>query len=68
MAKENLEIRAAAKSGGVKLWEVAEVYGVSEGVFSRKMRHEFPEREKKKVLDIIRDLAAKKEQEKRMLA
>ena len=31
---KNLEVRTAAKSAGVKLWEIAEVLGITDGNFS----------------------------------
>lgn len=56
----NAEIRTAAKDKGVRLWEVAERYGLSEGNFSRKMRRELNSGEKAKLLSIIDDLAAER--------
>ena len=50
---KNENIRQAAKSAGVKLWQVAEAVGVNDGNFSRKLRHELPEDEKQKILEII---------------
>lgn len=49
----NNEIRQSAKAAGVKLWQIAEVVGVNDGNFSRKLRHELPEDEKQKILEII---------------
>lgn len=57
----NKEIRAAAKNAGVRLWEVAAAYGLSDGNFSRKLRRELPEGEKEKVLAIIDRLAQEKQ-------
>lgn len=57
----NQEIRAAAKNAGVRLWEVAAAYGLSDGNFSRKLRRELPEGEKEKVLAIIDRLAQEKQ-------
>lgn len=57
----NTEIRAAAKNAGVRLWEVAAAYGLSDGNFSRKLRRELPEGEKEKVLAIIDRLAQEKQ-------
>lgn len=56
----NAEIRTAAKDKDVRLWEVAERYGLSEGNFSRKMRRELNSGEKAKLLSIIDDLAAER--------
>lgn len=55
----NMEIRAAAKRAGVRLWQVAECVGVNDGNFSRRLRRELPPEERDKILDIIMDLAAK---------
>ena len=53
---ENQRIRDAAKAAGVKLWQLAEAYGLSDGNFSRKLRHELPEEEQKRILKIIEEL------------
>ena len=50
---KNNDSRQAAKTAGVKLWQGAEVVGVNDGNFSRKLRHELPEDEKQKILEII---------------
>lgn len=57
---KNQEVRDAARSAGVRLWEVAEVFGVNDGNFSRKLRRELPPAEKARVLDIINQLAREK--------
>lgn len=57
----NKEIRDRAKNAGVRLWEVAAAYGLSDGNFSRKLRRELPEGEKAKVLAIIDRLAQEKQ-------
>lgn len=58
MAKvTNVEIRQAAKAAKVKLWQIAEVVGVNDGNFSRKLRHELPDDEKQRVLEIIDQLS-----------
>lgn len=57
----NKEIRDSAKNAGVRLWEVAAAYGISDGNFSRKLRRELPEGEKAKVLAIIDRLAQEKQ-------
>ena len=58
----NMEIREAAKSAGVRLWEVAAAYGVSDGNFSRKLRQELPLAEQEKILTIIDRLAQEKKE------
>lgn len=58
----NKEIRVAAKNAGIRLWEVAEAYGINDNNFSRKLRKELPQEEKNKILAII-DKLAKERQE-----
>lgn len=58
----NKEIRTAAKSAGVRLWQVAVAYGISDGNFSRKLRKELPQDEKEKILAIIDRLAQEKQE------
>lgn len=58
----NKEIRVAAKNAGIRLWEVAEAYGISDNNFSRKLRKELPQEKKDKILAII-DKLAKERQE-----
>lgn len=59
---KNIEIRNSAKEHNVKLWEIADEYGMTDSGFSRKLRYELPEKEKEKILQIIKDLAAEKEE------
>lgn len=56
----NKEIRDAARDAGVRLWQIAERIGMNDGNFSRKLRRELPDQEKKDVLEIIKTLAAEK--------
>lgn len=60
---KNVEIRNYAKKNDVKLWEIADVYGVSDITFSKKLRYELPEKEKENIIQIIDDLAKAKEDE-----
>ena len=53
----NQVIREAAKASGIKLWQVAEAYGLNDGNFSRKLRHELPGAEQQKIIGIIERLA-----------
>lgn len=53
----NMKIREAAKTAGVHLWQVAMAYGINDSNFSRKLRTELPEKEQKKILNIIDTLA-----------
>lgn len=53
----NEVIRVTAKNRGVKLWEIAEVIGITDSNFSRKLRRELPENEKSRIMDIIGEIA-----------
>ena len=53
----NKTIRDTAKAHGVKLWQIAEAYGMNDGNFSRKLRKELPEAEQQKIIGIIHRLA-----------
>lgn len=59
----NSAIREQAKSNGVRFWEIAEVMGVSEATVTRMLRRELPETEQRKILNIVADLARRKEAE-----
>lgn len=58
MSNCNQDIRALAKDRGVKLWEIAEVIGVSDGNFSRRLRRELSPAEKQRIVKIIDRVAA----------
>lgn len=53
----NLDVRAAAVSSGVRLWQVAEVLGIADASLSRKLRKELPPEEKERILGIIQQLS-----------
>ena len=53
-------IKTAAKSAGVKLWEIADYVGVVDSTFSRQLRREFPEDKKQRVMEAIRTIADQK--------
>lgn len=55
--KRNMRVREAAKAAGVRMWQVAEELGMQDATFSRKLRHELPEKETEKILGIIAQLA-----------
>ena len=57
----NTDVKQLAKENGVYLWQVAEKYGVTDVNFSRKLRHELPEKEKVRIRQIINDLKAGEE-------
>lgn len=53
----NLDVRQAAASAGVRLWQIANAIGLNDGNFSRKLRKELPTEEKRKIFGIIERLA-----------
>lgn len=57
----NSEIRMKAKEKKVKLWEIADRIGLTDGNFSRKLRKELSDEEREKVLIVIDQLAAERE-------
>ena len=57
---ENVEIRSAYMQAGIKQWQLAEVLGLSETHFSRKLRKELPQAEKEKILETIQRLSCEK--------
>lgn len=60
--KRNETIRGAARSKGVRMWQIAETLGINEAVFSRKLRHKLPEKETQKILAVIAQLAKEGEE------
>ena len=60
---KNKRIRDAAKAAGVKLWEIAAEFGITDSNFSRKLRRELPEPETQKALEIIKRIAAERDEE-----
>ena len=59
MNMNNMEIRQKALALGIRLWQIAEALGVSDFALSRMLRHELPDDEKAKILEIIDRLAKK---------
>lgn len=58
--KANQEIREAAISKGIRLWQIAYELGINDCNFTRKLRFELPQEEKQKILAIIDRLALEK--------
>jgi hypothetical protein len=52
----NADIRQEAERAGIRLWKIAERYGLNDGNFSRKLRNELPAEEKSKIRSIITEL------------
>ena len=55
--QRNLTIREQAKACDIKLWMVADVLGITDASFSRKLRYEPPADEQKRIVEIIHNLA-----------
>lgn len=53
----NIEIRKSAKAAGVRLWQVADAFGIQDSAFSRKLRKELSNDEKSEILGIIDKLS-----------
>lgn len=58
---KNLDIRAAAKAAGVKLWEIGDELGLTDFNFSRKLRYELKPDEKQVIFQIIEKLKTEKD-------
>lgn len=54
---ENQDIRGYATAAGVKLWQIAEELGIADCNFSRRMRRELPQEDKKRIFAIIDKLS-----------
>lgn len=54
---KNQDIRRMAAGARVKLWQIAEELGIADCNFSRKLRKELPEEEKKRIIAIIKRLS-----------
>ncbi len=57
---KNKRIRDTAEKCGVRLWEVAERYGINDSNFSRKLRNELPDEEQDRIVGLIHEIAAQK--------
>lgn len=55
MLKTNQDIRKIVKKADLKLWQIAEKLGISDGNFSRKLRFELSQEEKLKILKLINE-------------
>ena len=50
------EIKERILEAGLKLWQVADAFGCTDGNFSRKLRKDFSEADTQRVLSIIEEL------------
>lgn len=53
------EIKQLIQSKGLKLWQVAQLWGCSDGNFSRRLRKPFNAEEVEKIQTIIAELTEK---------
>lgn len=61
MKNVNAAIRQTARDSGVSHWQIADALGVSEGWLCRRLRHELPESEQARILEIIETIAKERE-------
>ena len=54
---QNNEIREEIKAANLRFWQVAEKFGLNDGNFSRRLRHELSDADKTKIREIIADLS-----------
>ncbi len=66
--RRNLDIRLAAKSAGVFLYEIAEKLGVYEPTFNRMLRKEMDEPTKRKALAAIETILCEREIEQQNIS
>ncbi|MGN0574464.1 MAG: hypothetical protein ACI4J2_00400 [Ruminococcus sp.] len=59
------EIKSMILSSGLKLWQVAQALGLNDGNFSRRLRKPFNDSEVARIKDIIADLSAQNNPEKK---
>lgn len=58
---QNNDIRRAAAANGVRLWEIAEAYGITDSTFSKLLRKELPHEKKQDIFAIIEKLSSQME-------
>lgn len=52
----NEDLKSKALNAKVKMWEIAEAYGIADTTLSKRLRHELPDEEKAKIFKIIDEL------------
>lgn len=58
---KNKWIREMAKSKGILLWQIADRLGITDGNFSRRLRHELTQEEQEKIKHLIDELAEERQ-------
>jgi len=56
----NNDLKEAAKSAGVRLWEVAEALRIRDNELSRRLRYDLRQDDRNLILKIIRELEMRK--------
>ena len=59
MKRANEDIRKYAKCRGVYLWQIADAMGMLDSNFSKLLRYEFDDADKKTIMSIIDGIAEK---------
>ena len=59
----NRQIKERAKKEGVRLWQVADVLGVSEATMTRMLRKELPQAKQQEIMTIIDQISEAKHHE-----
>ena len=53
MFMNNIEVRLEMAKSGLKQWQVAELIGITEQAFSKKLRKELPQAEQQRIIEMI---------------
>ncbi|MBR3244189.1 MAG: hypothetical protein IKF90_16085 [Parasporobacterium sp.] len=51
----NMKIKVEIMKSGLKQWQVADLVGIRDDAFSRKLRHELPREEQDRIVELIRN-------------
>jgi len=63
----NVELREAIKKYGIRMWEMAEVWGISDSKLTRALRHDFNKEQREsaiKAISVILEARKKAAEEK----
>ena len=61
----NRKLKAAIQESGLKKWKIADLLGIRDDSFSRKLRHEMPEDEQNRIIDLIRHYAKEEQRDEK---
>lgn len=59
MEKRNTRIREELKTHGLRMWQLADLMKIHINTLTIRMRHELPEEEQNRIIDLIRQEAEK---------